>query len=420
MHIELMKKTFVIFLILFNFCMNQVWAYNINLATYTETQNRSIIIEGLLDNDYLKISNAFIKVKKDKSFKIELPLQNGLNQIPITIRSLDNKLLKQNYYVQRNAFFEDMPKGHWSKEIIEQLVNHDIIPSYSDRYFEPTSEITHGELLYWIVRLKGYEVPSKYSNVSIYLTKDNWLTPYMIAAKRNKLIKGNLRRFNPYLTISRNKAILLVLNNFKMVKGKPIHQTESLKKFLRSSKMDQRIKAAIKEGILFGPSTQWISVDLKRPIYRDEVAKVIYYTQEVQELMAKRKKGKSLSIKKIMINTAPLIDGIKLYPQAVMYTSKNVSTKMIFARVTVADPDGLEDIESVEVDVSRVDTQRNMVNLLDNGTWGDKVAGDGEFSLEFNIPNDVSPGIKRLPIYVTDKSGFQARSYLPFEIVKGE
>lgn len=407
-------------IIIFAISLSSAYSYQINIPKYSMTQTNSIVVTGKLDNDYLKISNAFVMVDSDNTFKVELPLQNGLNLIPIILRSNENKLMKHNYYVQRNAKFADIANDHWSKNIIEQLVSYDIIPSYSDLYFEPTSKITHGELLYWIVKLKGYKLPTKYSRISPYLEKDSWLTPYMIAAKKNGLIRGNLKRFNPHKTISRKDAILLILNNFKMIKGETVHQTESLKNFLQSSKLNEEIKTAIKSGILFGPSTEWLSVDLNRPIYKDEIAKVIYYTETAQDLMDKRKKGKSLSIKTVSINTAPQIDAIKLYPKIIYFKNVKSPTQMVFARVTVIDPDGLEDIASVELDITKISKKRTVVNMLDNGAWGDNKAGDGEYSLELSIRKDVNPGTMRFPINVTDKSGFQTRSYLPLEIVKGE
>jgi hypothetical protein len=72
--------------------------------------------------------------------------------------------------------------------------------------------------------------------------------------------------------------------------------------------------------------------------------------------------------------------------------------------VNVVDKNGLEDIDEVRIDLSEIGGSSRQ-RMYDDGTKGDKIAGDGIFSCEAVIVEGIEPGEKMLRITVEDKSG---------------
>jgi len=75
----------------------------------------------------------------------------------------------------------------------------------------------------------------------------------------------------------------------------------------------------------------------------------------------------------------------------------------------VFDPDGLLNLRSVKVDLGSLNG--GLSDLYDDGTHGDAVAYDGNFSLVVKVPSTVTPDKHySIPLTVTDKSGAMAEN----------
>lgn len=78
-------------------------------------------------------------------------------------------------------------------------------------------------------------------------------------------------------------------------------------------------------------------------------------------------------------------------------------------QASIEDPGGLYNINGVRADLSSIGKLPNSM-LVDNGLWGDKVAGDGIFTLQSNVDPSIPLGNKELPVAVVNKAGWLAIS----------
>jgi hypothetical protein len=72
--------------------------------------------------------------------------------------------------------------------------------------------------------------------------------------------------------------------------------------------------------------------------------------------------------------------------------------------VTVKDPNGLEDVSIVTVDLSAFGGG-SAEELYDDGSHGDLFSNDGTYSLEIFVPENTRDGTKIVPVTVEDASG---------------
>ena len=75
----------------------------------------------------------------------------------------------------------------------------------------------------------------------------------------------------------------------------------------------------------------------------------------------------------------------------------------------VDDPEGLEDIKEVRIDMSEIG-QGNNLRMFDNGQWGDYKANDSIYSLQFNVSRKIQVGQKDFYVIVRDYKGWQSRT----------
>ncbi|UCH88374.1 MAG: S8 family serine peptidase, partial [Thermoplasmata archaeon] len=106
------------------------------------------------------------------------------------------------------------------------------------------------------------------------------------------------------------------------------------------------------------------------------------------------------------INNPPEI----LSPVAEPTIVPNDGTTEVVLKVTVQDQDGLEDLQSVIIDLSPIGGSSSTL-MSDNGeSSGDEVAGDGIFTFTTVVGTSIEPGEKDLTVIVTDQSSETAIS----------
>jgi hypothetical protein len=102
-------------------------------------------------------------------------------------------------------------------------------------------------------------------------------------------------------------------------------------------------------------------------------------------------------------NLAPTLSFIKITP--IKVPPDNRTIVLITAKVT--DPSGPDNISGVRADLSGIKKLPNMM-LVDNGLYGDRVAGDQVYTLQTNVGYDVPSGDKDIPVAVSNKMGWVA------------
>ena len=104
-------------------------------------------------------------------------------------------------------------------------------------------------------------------------------------------------------------------------------------------------------------------------------------------------------------NLAPTISFIKAAPIKVPPDDRTV----VLITAKVSDPSGPDNIRGVRADLSSIKKLPNTM-LVDNGLWGDVVAGDGIYTLQTSVGYDSTKGIKDIPVAVSNKMGWVALS----------
>lgn len=103
------------------------------------------------------------------------------------------------------------------------------------------------------------------------------------------------------------------------------------------------------------------------------------------------------------IKLVPNIKYIKAVPRSIPPDGRSI----LEISAAVEDPSGLPNIAGVRADLSTVGRLSNMI-LVDSGLWGDKVAGDGTYTIQSNINSAVLSGDKEIPVAVANKQGWLA------------
>ncbi len=102
-------------------------------------------------------------------------------------------------------------------------------------------------------------------------------------------------------------------------------------------------------------------------------------------------------------NLAPTISFIKAMPVKVPPDNRTV----VLITAKVSDPRGLDNIRGVRADLSSINKLPNTM-LVDNGLWGDEKANDSVYTLQTNVPFEVTDGSKDIPVAVANKAGWVA------------
>ena len=73
-----------------------------------------------------------------------------------------------------------------------------------------------------------------------------------------------------------------------------------------------------------------------------------------------------------------------------------------FLEVSVTDPDGVSVVQTKIGRLAPIGSSESWLNMNDNGINGDRIAGDGVYSLEFNARSSLEPGTMEIRIRATD------------------
>ena len=119
--------------------------------------------------------------------------------------------------------------------------------------------------------------------------------------------------------------------------------------------------------------------------------------------------------KRCIPQLTPIINYVLTTPDRVLPDGRTV----VLLTTSITDPSGPRNISAVNADLSSIGKMSGMV-LVDNGDWGDKVAGDGIFTLQANIAPNTSIGEKEIPVAVANKKGWKAVSRTMLTVEKNK
>jgi hypothetical protein len=105
------------------------------------------------------------------------------------------------------------------------------------------------------------------------------------------------------------------------------------------------------------------------------------------------------------VRLIPIINYIRAIPKKVPPDGRTI----IELIASVNDPGGPKNIRGVKADLSSIGKLPNMT-LVDNGLWGDTVAGDGVYTLQTTVNPDIDLGDKEIPVTASNKKGWLAVS----------
>ena len=113
------------------------------------------------------------------------------------------------------------------------------------------------------------------------------------------------------------------------------------------------------------------------------------------------------------VKLTPTINYIKIVPHRTPPDGRTV----LALEASVDDPGGLANISGVRADLSAIGRLANTA-LVDNGLYGDRVAGDGVYSLQTSVATKIGLGNKDITVAVANKKGWLALAKTTLDIEK--
>jgi hypothetical protein len=111
-------------------------------------------------------------------------------------------------------------------------------------------------------------------------------------------------------------------------------------------------------------------------------------------------------------NTPPEIETTSAEPTE----APNDGTTLVTLKVKVNDIDGLDDIQTVTIDLSPIGGDKTTVMSDDGSSNGDKVADDGTYTFTATISTSTELGEKKLNVVVTDQNFEQALGQIVLQV----
>lgn len=113
------------------------------------------------------------------------------------------------------------------------------------------------------------------------------------------------------------------------------------------------------------------------------------------------------------IKLLPIINFIKAFPRQVPPDGRTILEIV----ASVDDPEGLSNIRGVRADLSKIGRLPNMM-LVDTGLYGDEKSGDGVFTMQASVRQDIPLGDKEIQVAASNKKGWLALSKTTIVIAK--
>lgn len=152
--------------------------------------------------------------------------------------------------------FDDIDSVPWAKEQIEVLASKGILRGVSENQYEPLTDITRADFLYFLIRTLG--VNAKIDGSFDDIDNDVYFYNEIAIAKKLGITEGiGNNKFNPDASITRQEMMVLTERALKMlnkleVQGTDIDLENFADKATIASYATESIAALVKEGLIEG------------------------------------------------------------------------------------------------------------------------------------------------------------------------
>jgi hypothetical protein len=379
-----------------------------NFKTLDERVKIAGSIKKFKETGLLKINGREISTDKKGAFDAGLVLHPGKNSVYIGFTNKEGLTKRLLWKILRVVKFPDMDDAfdgeqHWAKKQITDLATLGIIEPYPDGFFLPNNDITKGEFTTWLSRALSLPMEPADRDVFYDVSREHWRAPFIQSVvKKGYMTSADGTYFGLDNNISRIDAVSIALKadgvtnltypNIAYFDDIPIDDPRN-----------KIVSAAAAEGLTIGISRTSHWFDPERNITRAEAVSLLSGLHKVRQKIENIDNwgsGFSDAASMCSVNALPEIIRTFASPESVIADGK--SSVRISAQVN--DPDGLEDVLMVKVDLTQFGGPPDAV-MYDDGTHGDISPKDGFFTLSLVINSDTAPGQRSATITAFDRSG---------------
>ncbi|MBU1026603.1 MAG: S-layer homology domain-containing protein [Candidatus Margulisbacteria bacterium] len=406
-----MRKTLLFFIVFFLFAS----LAHAGIFIY-EPKDKEILFDEVIklrgvgkDLEVLKINNQEIDFEKNGNFMCGLVLKPGKNLVEVRALDTNKQHFVQNIRLLRLLKFPDMEglfngQKHWARSRVVYLATYGYIEGYPDGNFYPANPITRGELATWIARIKGFKLEALTEDVFFDVPKEHWRAPYIKAIVDAGLMSGyNEKTFGIDDPLSRRKAAAIA------VQAEGLKVAEDVKTFFVDVPKEESGAAPIyvagEKGLVRGIYEDIKIFDPDRALTRAEAAVLFSrFDRSIKTVQYLFDFNSGYSEKVYAgLNIAPKIIAFTAEPSTISVMEQST----VHLEVEIAPRRVFYPIATVKVDLSEIGGIAD-VELFDDGTRGDKAAGDNIYSLNLSL-EPVSSHIKTLTATAIDGLGWESQ-----------
>ena len=375
------------------------------------------MLKGRGDAKALTVNGQPFNFDSTGQFNCGLVLKPGKNLVEIKVSNSNNKLWVKKLrllhlvsYPDMDVLYEGQP--HWAKQAVVYLSTLGFIEGEPDDNFYPGNPISRGTFATWLARVKKLPLTALTADVYYDVPKEHWRAPYIKAVVDAGYMKAyDNQTFGIDDPLSRRQAAAIATQaeGIELVK-----EMKSL--FVDVKKLEKNalpIYIAKEKGLIKGVSADLAIFEPDRALTRAEAAVLLSRFQ------------RSHNAVNYIFNFAKGFStqtycGLNVVPQIIDFTIQPSSLKRnrqtnVGLMVKVAPREGFLPLAKVTVDLGELGGPADAI-MFDDGTGGDKMAGDFVYTLGVALEPKTS-GNKTLRATVTDKLGWHTEKEAQLEVV---
>lgn len=385
-----------------------------NPADQLLTFDQILMLKGKTSPGQVKIERIPFATEPDGSFSCGLLLNPGKNLIAVQSGEEIKKVR-----VVRLVNFPDIEeefegKKHWARGQIVYLSTLGIIEGYPDGNFYPANPVTRGELATWLAKVKKLPLTSPLISDPFFdVPKEHWRAPYVKAVTEANLLPAYSKEtFGIDDPISRREAAEMIVR----VEGLDI--VSKIIPLFRDVPKEESgaapIYTARESGLVIGVSKKIPIYDPERALTRAEAATLISRFSAAQAgIRYLSDFGVGYTDERFCkLDVPPRIISFSAEPKEIP-RGQALTIKL---RAQVASRESFSPLAKVKVDLSGLGGMPD-VEMFDDGTHGDEIAGDGIYSLNFSLEPKESGG-KYLSVTATDRIGWEGKQEISIIILE--
>src|SRR3989339_2218 len=347
----------------------------------------------------IKVNNALVK-EKNNSFSYEIILSPGKNLIKIkNIGSF--RVLRMVSFPDSINIYTKRPS--WAKEESDTLNTLGIIEGHPDGNYYFNDSTTKGEFATWLCKAQNLKIQELTNDPFKDVPKEHWRAPYIEAVIKAGYMKGySDDNFNLDYNISRVEAAVSALKS-EEPSIKEVVSIGFFRDVPKTHPLFNQLQLAKSLGLIKGVSYEIPMFEPYRDITHAETAALLSRLKGVKTQKNELYDFSSgyTDDKLCKINIAPEISSVEIIPKFITINTDYLLT--INAKIDPAY--NLDDILYVKADLSDFGNEAD-AKMYDDATNGDKVKGDGEYTLKFQGSSEGT-GEKNIKITAVNRFGWK-------------